>query len=55
MSNQTKAEKIELVQSEIKQAETMVKYSRAQLERWINLLDLHRETLGRLKGLDAKA
>lgn len=45
---QTRAEKIALAEKEVEIAKVMVRASRNDLERWINLLDLRQETLERL-------
>lgn len=55
MSRQTEEEKIALAAGEVNIAEIMVDKSRLDLEKWINLLNLRRETLKRLKDGDAKA
>lgn len=45
----TLKEKIELAESEVKQAELMVNHSRNDAQQWENKLDLRRETLANLK------
>jgi hypothetical protein len=45
MSRLTKAEKIELAQAQVKQAELMVKSSREKLQEWIGVLEIRQEYL----------
>lgn len=45
----TQNEKIELAEDEVKQAETMVDYTRVQANKWVSTLELRRENLERIK------
>lgn len=45
MGSLTKAEKIELAEAQVKQAEIMVKSSREKLNEWISVLELRQEYL----------